>query len=497
MTSKFFRTLVFTRDVLLKSLLCFIAVIVLIVLIAVFRVVTYNDADDQQRVANKKEYLEHISGLVKNRSERPPNFVVILFDDLGYGDIGAYGNGLIKTPNIDRLAKRGLLFTNYYSPSAVCSPARASLLTGREPPRTNIPFALVPNEPRQQFTGKLFNFPLRLPGEEITIAEILQHAGYATALIGKWHLGTQSPSLPNDMGFDLFVGTLSSNDQPPVDIYRNSKIIEADPPDQSRLTQRYTEQANKFVEANQDKPFFLYLAHNFPHIPLYSSAEQSGKSAAGLYGDVVEDLDRSVGEVNATLERLGIAEQTLVIITSDNGPWYQGSSGVATRGRKLDTFEGGMRVPFIVSWPGRISSRVAVDQVIRGVDIMPTLLEIAELPPPGDRVIDGHSIKSLLIDNSAVPERNVYYYKFNELMAVRSGRYKYYGRQATFGGAPSGNMPFAPLFKRGPWLFDLETDPMESYDVSGLHTQTTQQLRKIFEARRAEIKNNPRGWLND
>ena len=495
MTTKFSRILFFTRDVLLKSLLCFIFVVALIALIAFYRVLSYDDTDDEYRLANKQAYLADISSLPQIRSEPPTNFVIILFDDLGYGDIGAYGNDLIKTPNINRLAGEGLLFTNYYSPSAVCSPARASLLTGRDPPRTKIPFALVPDEPKQQFTWKLLNNPRRLPAEEITIAEILKHAGYATALIGKWHLGGRSPSLPNDMGFDLFMGTLHSNDQPPLALYRNAEIIETHPADQSHFTQRYTKEANKFIEANHHKPFFLYLAHNFPHIPLYASAEQSGKSDAGLYGDVVEDLDRSVGEVNATLERLGIAEQTLVIITSDNGPWYQGSSGVATRGRKLDTFEGGMRVPFIASWPGKISSQIAIDQVIRGVDIMPTILDIAELPPPADRVIDGQSILSLLTDKSTVSEGNVYYYKFNELMAVRSGRYKYYGRQATFGGAPSGNMPITPLMKRGPWLFDLEKDSMESYDVSSLHPKITQQLRESFETRRDELKLNPRGWL--
>jgi uncharacterized sulfatase len=310
-------------------------------------------------------------------------------------------------------------------------------------------------------------------------------------MVGKWHLGDEAPSLPNDLGFDHYFGVLHSNDMAPLPLWRNREIAEPHPVDQRFLTPRYTEEAIRWIEQHAAQPFFLHFAHNFPHVPLHASPEQAGKSDAGPYGDVIADLDASVGRIVDALARLGLAEKTLVLVTSDNGPWYQGSTGGA-RGRKNDSFEGGMRVPFIAWWPGRIAPRRVAD-VAAGVDVLPTALALAGAPLPRDRAIDGVDLSGALLAGAALPERPIFYYSDRELQALRVGRWKLHARHGVFGGAPW-SFPLAPLVAQGPWLFDLARDPDESYDVHERFAEDFARLDALRAAWQRELEENPRGW---
>ncbi len=459
----------------------------------------YTQEDDLAQLASKRAYLKKITttGL---QGGTPPNIVLILFDDLGYGDVGAYGSRAIQTPQIDRLAAGGVLLTDYYAPAPVCSPSRAGLLTGRYPPRTRM--VQVPMTPDGSGDSMPFNFPAyelqraanvvtRLPSEEITLAEVLRAAGYATAIVGKWHLGATSPSLPNERGFDHFEGLLSSNDQLPNPYYRDDEIVEASPVDQTTLTERYTRSAVRFIEAHTAEPFFLYIAHTFPHRPLHASAEQRGKSQGGLYGDVVEDLDRSVGQVMEALRRAGVERRTLVIVTSDNGPWFQGSPGLH-RGRKTHLFDGGFAVPFIAHWPGTLPAGAVRDEMAMGIDVFPTVLALAGLPLPGDREIDGRDILPLLRDGAPSPHESLFFYWTDTLGAVRSGNLKYHIRRpVSVGYAP---VPIGVGLPKGPWLFDLGLDSDESYDVSHNRPEDFQRLARMLADRRELDQSNPRGF---
>ncbi len=456
------------------------------------RVALYRQVDDRERLDNKRRYLEHIAESSQS-SPAGPDVVVILFDDLGYGDLGIYGSESIRTPNIDRLAAEGVRFTNAYSASPYCSASRAALLTGRYAARAELD--LVVQSPGS-FRDRLLKLGWRnrrLPAEEITLAEVLQSSGRATAAFGKWHLGNRSPSLPNDLGFDHYYGILNSNDQGRPAVWQGREIVERHPVDQAALTRRYTERAVAFLEDQKDGPFFLYLPHTFPHIPLHVDPERLGTSEGGLYGDVVEELDDSVGTIVATLERLGRAENTLIVVTSDNGPWFQGSRG-NTRGRKLEIFEGGMRVPLIVHWPAGIAGGLVVDAPVISTDIFPTVLELAGLPLPEDRIVDGKSLVEVLNDNGSGPHEAIYYHQLGKVKAVRSGRFKYHDRHRVGFGNPM-DWPLEPTLPRGPWLFDLSLDPLESYDVSAKHPGTARRLRELLETRQRELDTNPRGWL--
>jgi arylsulfatase A len=491
------------RDGVLKKLggmvrlvlwILFFSVVVVVAVAALFfagRVLLYQQEDDEQHLANKRAYLEQVWDLTSGLPAGP-NVVVILFDDLGHGDLGAYGGEAIATPNLDRLAAEGLLFTNAYSPSPYCSASRAGLMTGRYAVRSGLDHVLQAPRSWQDTMLRFGGLNRRLPGEEITLAEVLQAAGYATAIIGKWHLGDRSPSLPNDMGFDSFYGLLFSNDQGKPKVWNDREIVERYPIDQTTLTRRYTERAVTFIEEKQDRPFFLYLAHTFPHIPLHVSEDRLGTSAGGLYGDVVEELDWSTGEVLDALERTGVAGNTLVVVSSDNGPWFQGSPG-GVRGRKFDVFEGGMRVPFFLRWPDRISSGGVDEDLVVAVDLFPTILELLGVPEPPDRVIDGTSLVRRFGEGESAPRGPVWFHQVGHLRAVREGRFKYHDRHRV----PFGNPPDFALgvwVQRGPWLFDLELDPDESYDVSERHPETFARLRQMLEARRQEMEDNPRGW---
>jgi len=456
------------------------------------RIARFEQTEDEASLAAKKTALAAMGALAAAESGERPNVVLIVFDDLGYGDLGAYRSAAPATPRLDRLATQGAVFETFYSPMPYCTPARAGLLTGRWPIRTGLTQVVFPEghpiDSIQRFAGG----PVRLPADEITLAEALRAAGYATAMVGKWHLGDAAPSLPNDLGFEHYFGVLHSNDMAPLPLWRNREIAEPDPIDQRTLTRKYTEEAVAFVEAKREKPFFLYVAHNFPHVPLHASPEQAGKSTSGLYGDVIADLDASTGAILDALERRGIARKTLVLVTSDNGPWYQGSAGVV-RGRKNEVFEGGMRVPLLARWPGRIPAGQRIEEVAAGVDLFPTVLARAGVPLPADRVVDGVDLWPLLTARASPPERPIWYYQGDSLLAVRVGRWKAHRRHGVFGGFVL-NWPVAPLAPQGPWLFDLARDPDESYDVSQNNPERLDQLLGAMRGLEAELAANPRGW---
>jgi arylsulfatase A len=466
-------------------------VIALAVLFVAVRIGLYHQDDDQDRVARKRAYLEEVSALAGARPAGP-NLVFILFDDLGRGDLGAYGGRAIATPNLDRLAGEGLLFRDAYSPSPYCSASRAGWLTGRYAIRSGLDHVLQAPGSWQDSLIRLGGLNRRLPAEEITLAEVLRAAGYATAIVGKWHLGDESPSLPTDMGFDSFYGLLNSNDQGEPAVWSDREIEESPPIDQTTLTHRYTEHAVAFIERHRDRPFFLYLPHTFPHVPLHVADDRRGRSAAGLYGDVVEELDWSTGEVLDALKRVGVADTTLVVVSSDNGPWFEGSPGGA-RGRKFDVFEGGMRVPMLARWPGRITRGRTDGDIAVGVDLFPTVLELAGLPLPSDRVIDGESLVPRFRGDAGDRHGPVWYHQLSHLRAVRDGRFKYHDRHRVPFGNPA---DFALAFsaRRGPWLFDLDRDPDESYDVSARFPEVAGQMHSRLEARRRDLEANPRGW---
>jgi len=454
------------------------------------KVVLYRQTDDRDHVESKRAYLERIAGMTTGATAGP-NFVIILFDDLGYGDIGAYGGRAIRTPNIDRLAAEGAMFRHAHAASPYCSGSRAGLMTGRYPVRSGMDHVLQARGSFNDQLLKIGGLNRRLPAEEITIAEVLSAADYATGMVGKWHLGGRSPAQPNDFGFDSFFGLLYSNDQGKPVVWQDRDVVERHPIDQTTLTRRYTERAVTFIDQHHDRPFFLYLPHTFPHVPLRVSDDRLGRSEAGRYGDVVEELDESVGAVVDALVRNGVADETLIIISSDNGPWFQGSPG-GLRGRKFDVFEGGTRVPFIAYWPGRVPGARVVNLPVVSVDVFPTILELAGLPEPDDRILDGQSLASVLEGDSS-PHGPIYYHQISTLRGVRLGQFKYHDRHGVFFGNPM-DWPWGPMSKRGPWLFDLASDPDESYDVSDKYPETTRQLRGVLEKRQRELADNPRGW---
>ncbi len=456
---------------------------------AAARVARYEQRDDPASLARKAEMLEVMAA---RQSEAPrPNVVVILFDDLGLGDVGAFGSAL-ATPRIDQLAAEGVAFDAYYAAAPYCTPSRAGLLTGRWPIRTGLTQVVFPKGHPVDSLQRAFGQPVRLPADEITLAEALRAAGYRTGMVGKWHLGDHAPSLPNDLGFESYFGALHSNDMSPLPLYRNREIAEPHPVDQTTLTQKYTDAAVAFIEQGGSAPFFLYLAHSFPHIPLHASAAQAGKSDDGLYGDVLADLDASTGAVVDALTRAGVAENTLVLVTSDNGPWYQGSAA-QLRGRKNETFEGGMRVPLIARWPAGVAAGRRSAEVVTALDVFPTVLALAGVPLPTDRAIDGIDLSGLLRGEAALPERPVYYTSDRQLQALRLGRWKLHARHGVFGGAPW-SYPLVPLLPMGPWLFDLARDPDESYDVGARRPEEMARLQRAMGDFAAELVANPRGW---
>ena len=379
------------------------------------------------------------------RADRP-NIVVILADDLGYGDVGAYGGKVIDTPHMDRIAAEGMRFTSAYSSAPICSPSRAGLLTGRYPLRSGIVQAMqaagdsLARRLSMQAGMAMSNFgsiDMRgghnmvngLPLDELTVGELLQQAGYRTAAFGKWHLGdfTEWQQYhPFKHGFDHFVGFNMSNDDWPVAFYEGEdKVIEDIGLDQAHYTALFTEEAVDFIEQSAGEPFFVYLSHKDPHQPFFPSERFAGKSAGGPYGDAVSEFDWSVGEVRAALERLGIADNTLLLVTSDNGPWYEGSSG-GFRGRKGQSYEGGFRVPLLAWWPGVVAAGVSDATPVMNIDFLPTFASLAGIGLPRDRTVDGRDISALLSGGAHdLGRRALYFFHDYDVEGVRMGPWKY------------------------------------------------------------------------
>ena len=408
---------------------------------------------------------------IRAQSPRRPNFVLIVCDDLGYGDLGSYGSS-ISTPNLDQMAEEGVQFRQFYAANNVCSPSRAGLLTGCYPTRVGVPNVLWPTDS----TGLSVSQP--------TIAEVLKPAGYATMCVGKWHVGTQAQFMPRSRGFDHYYGIPYSSDMAPSILIQDGTIIES-PVQLSTLTQRYTQQSVDFIATNKNNPFFLYLAHNFPHLPLAASPAFQGRSTLGQYADVVEEIDWSAGQVLQTLKACGIDDNTLVMFTSDHGPWYQGSAG-KLRGRKWSTYEGGVRVPFIARFPGWIpatpnskrsafqrsresgSGRVS-DAMATAMDLLPTIARLADTTCANN--LDGIDIGPVLsgqVDNIA---HDVFlYFDSWDIQCARYGPWKLHiSRNNTFPWSPSpaGGAYNLPLPQ--PELYNVDTDPDESYDTAPLH----------------------------
>ena len=408
-----------------------------------------------------------ICGSIARGAGQPPNVVFIFADDLGYGDLGSYGSN-IRTPNLDRMASEGVRFTQFYSANPVCSPSRAALLTGRYPTRVGVPRVLNPRDT----TG--------LPDSETTIAQMLKAKSYKTMCIGKWHLGHLPQYLPTRRGFDEYFGIPYSNDMDPRPLMHNAERIE-EPARLDNLTIRYTEQAVKFIERSAGSPFFLYMPHTFPHIPLAASPSFRGKSPLGLYGDVVEELDWSVGEVLGALKKRGVDDNTIVMFSSDNGPWYQGSPG-RLRGRKGMTWEGGVREPFLARFPGRIPAGRVSKAVGSMMDILPTVAHLCEVPLP-KKPLDGIDIWPLLSGQKQDMEREaLLYFDHVNVQCARWGRWKLHVARynsAAFSPAPEGGRINLPL--ASPELYDLEADPDESYDVSAEHPAIVKDIRARIE----------------
>ena len=419
-----------------------------------------------------------------------PNIIVILADDLGYGDLSCYGSQSIHTPHLDRMAAEGARMINACATAALCSPSRAGLLTGRYPIRTHVPMPLYPAGRPMDIVfnaGGVYRYGVRgIPEDEVLISEVLLRRGYRTALLGKWHLGDRSPHLPNDRGFEQFYGALYSNDMDPYAIYRDGEVEIEPPVDQSALTQNLTAEALRFITENKDQPFFLYYAQPFPHIPLHASAAFRGRSEAGLYGDTVEELDWSAGEILRTLEELGLDDRTLVIFTSDNGPWWQGNPGL-TRGRKNLPFEGGFRVPLIARWPGVIPEGIVPGALSMNFDIFATCLAAAGVSLPVDRVIDGKSLLPVLRGDSDALHETLYYHKGSRLIGVRHGDWKYLRHHMTDNGG------YASL-RQGPFLFHLDRDPNESYNLIESEPEVAAMLVRMLDDWDSRLDDNLRGW---
>jgi arylsulfatase A len=411
---------------------------------------------------------------------RPPNFVIFLADDLGYGDLSCYGNRNYATPRLDRMAAEGARLTEFYA-MPTCTPARASLLTGRYPIRSGLIRVLIPRE------------HFGVPATEITLAQALKPAGYRTACIGKWHLGDLPQYRPNKHGFDYFYGLLYSNDMtlafnmPALRLYRNDEVIES-PVEQSTLTRRYTEQATQFIQRNRDKPFLLYLPYTMPHVPISASPQFRGKSHYSPYGDAVQEIDWSVGQVLDCLRDNGLDQNTFTAFSSDNGPKLNtkhpaGSAGIL-RGGKSTSWEGGVRVPCVVRWPGHVQAGIERPGISCLMDLFTTSVELSGAALPNDRPIDGRNLMPFLKDASAPPHTEFFYYFGAHLCAVRAGQWKLHTMKRDY---DESRKP-GPLHKCSPELYDLEDDPGESREVSATYPGVVETLLGMEDEFQAAVK---------
>lgn len=449
-------------------------------------------------------------------AENLPNMVLINTDDLGYGDLECYGGKAIRTPRIDSLARNGVRFTDFHACDSVCSPSRAGLLTGRYPKRMGLDMPLMPeNLTLKQKAVLQLGYTSATLGlmdqatekgisglneNEITLAEALRQRAYRTGMVGKWHLGdySQNPGYnPLNHGFDFYFGVPHSNDMKPFPLFRNREQLEAHVTDQSKLTGLYTEEAIRFIEQSGKGPFFLYFAHTFPHRPLYASDAFVNRSEGGVFGDTVEEIDWSVGRILDTLKKNGLERNTIVMFTSDNGPWYQGSAG-SLRGRKGQSYEGGHRVPFLARWPGRIPAGAVCRKPAMNIDLFPTLLNLAGIPLPQDRVIDGVDILPLLTGTGGETAHDAFYFYHHGLLeAVRVGNWKYIASINHYTWPLPVNRKLGHLsnYTTGPlpMLFNLERDVGESYNVIARYPEIAAELEAKMTRWQAQMEENPSG----
>jgi arylsulfatase A len=425
---------------------------------------------------------------------RPPNVVLVLVDDMGYGDLTCYGSKGPATPNLDRMAREGVRFTDFYVAQAVCSASRCALMTGCYNVRMGILGALGPKS------------KIGLNPNEFNLARVFKSKNYATAIYGKWHLGHLPQFMPLNQGFDVYAGLPYSNDMwpkhpetpkdyPDLPLYENDKVIETNP-DMDKLTGFYTEHAVKFIDANKDKPFFLYVPHSMPHVPLGAGPMFKGKSGFGLYGDVVAELDWSVGQILDALKRNNLDENTLVMFASDNGPWttygdHAGSAG-PLREAKATSFEGGIREPFIARWPGKIPAGLTCRQPAMTIDLLPTLAKLIGVELPKDKKIDGKDIWPLFTSAEAKSPQEAYYIYWNEhLEAIRMGKYKLHfphDYRETPKIRAHGGIPTKPGTGHvGLSLFDLENDPGETTDLSAQYPDFVKQIEELAAKMREDL----------
>lgn len=430
------------------------------------------------------------SGLtVMAQAAEKPNVIIVLIDDYGYGDLGCYGSTKHRTPHIDQMAREGIRLTDFYVGSSVSTPSRAALLTGCYPRRVSMH---VNADPKPLMSvGRQVLFPASHKGlnpSEVTIAELLKGQGYATACIGKWHLGDQLPFLPTRQGFDYYYGIPYSNDMDrpycPLPLMEQEEVIVA-PVNQDSLTIRYTNKTVEFIKAHKDTPFFIYLCHNMTHDPLAASPAFKGKSKNGLYGDATEELDWSMGVLFETLKQCGLDENTLVIFTSDNGAQERfGGTNRPLRGEKGTTYEGGFRVPCIMRWPARIPANQENDELVTSMDLLPTLASYCGYEVPKDRIIDGHDVTDILEGQSIASSTEVfYYYQKQQLQAVRWRNWKYHlPLQERIKG------PHLPDTEVGEArLYDLDSDLSETENVIDRHPEVVRQMNKLIEEVRSDM----------
>jgi arylsulfatase A len=436
----------------------------------------------------------------KPASKKLPNIVIIFTDDQGYADLSCYGAKGFSTPNIDQMATEGMRFTDFYVASSVCSPSRASLLTGCYAQRVGLPDVLAP--PGPPWTEGRTNIGLN--DRETTIAEMLKPLGYTTACFGKWHLGHLPPFLPTMHGFDEYFGLPYSNDMipddyPPLPLMDGERVIEYNP-DQSKLTALYTEHSIQFIEKNKENPFFLYVPHTMPHVPLAVSEKYKGKSKQGLYGDVIMEIDWSVGEILNTLKKHNLDENTLVIFASDNGPWLEygnhAGSALPLREGKFTTFEGGQRVPCVMRWSGKIPAGSTCNELASTIDFLPTIAAITGAALPS-LDIDGKNIQSLIEDypDAKSPHDVFYFYSGNELQGVRSGKWKlffphFYQTPIKIGN--NGNSGQMGLKEIPLTLYDLEHDIEETINVAAQYPEIVEKLSKLAKDFDTDLKKNMR-----
>ncbi len=417
-------------------------------------------------------------------SARPPNVVVIFIDDMGYGDIGPFGATKQRTPHLDRMAKEGMKLTSFYA-TPVCSVSRAQMMTGCYGARVSVPGVYFPGQ------------SVGLNPSEVTVAERLKEKGYATQMVGKWHLGDQPDFLPTRQGFDHYLGIPYSNDMlkksaetkvPVVPLLRDEKVVELmDGEGQRRLVELYTKEAVDFIGRNKDQPFYLYFAHNAVHTPIYPGKAFAGKSQNGRFGDWVEEVDWSVGQVLDTLRAQGLDKDTIVVFTSDNGPWLtkgaDGGSAGPLRGGKGSTWEGGVRVPTLAWWPGRIPAGSVNDAVAATIDLLPTFVALAGGTVPATPVIDGRDITPILLGQSKESAREAHYYFASyDLQAVRQGRWK-----LALSPQPEGMGKQAAKTPPGLRLYDLDADIGEQTDVAAQHPEVVARLKTLADKMAAEI----------